>query len=632
MAPRKSKAKATKKTAPGRKAVSTSTAKDKAAKAPHKTKLTKKAKTDVNVLPHGLSVQAEPVAARSAKIIAHEASTQKALVVSPKVATQKTTTESLATNAGSIEVVAESKLKRVAKSKDRLGATPYPEFARPTADECYELKKILTEAHGEVRAPENIPVPSRRVAGCGEVKFVLEALIRTHLSAHTSMDNANKAIRGLLKRYPTFKDGPCASSIDWNEVRLGKREKLEKAIKQGGMAPKKSRFIKTILDQVYEENQARREELKEKVARAADAKEAQDEIETIEVSQDPLAGDTKATIMARFADQILLEHENVLTLDYVHAMHPSDAFEKLRSYNGIGDKTAACVLLFCMQRPFFAVDTHVWRLCRWLGWVPPTADRNKTFYHCDVKVPDDLKYSLHQLMIAHGKDCGRCRANTSEKSEAWAEGCPIEEIVKRTGQRKGGEDPPKPKGKKSKKRKSNAKGTKSTKQAKKVKDSKKTPTNKKQKNAIVSTRSNKRKATTKQPEDDNDDLDFEPKAKRAKSSQKTTARKDEDNDSEYIPKTKKAKTPPKKVAPNKKSMNQAQSTSRNIKATTRGVKTKVEVKAAATLVSTLPFQDVESHHSPSSQESIASLAEAMVASDQDDNAMEQFTPPTEQSD
>src|SRR5947199_10445468 len=106
-------------------------------------------------------------------------------------------------------------------------------------------------------------------------------------------------------------------------------------------------------------------------------------------------------------------------------------------YPGVGVKTASCVMLFCMRRPSFAVDTHIYRLCKWLGWVPSTASRDETFSHCEVRIPDRLKYPLHQQLIAHGRTCGRCRAATGEGGEGWdSVDCPINDIVVRTGKRK----------------------------------------------------------------------------------------------------------------------------------------------------------------------------------------------------
>ncbi len=189
----------------------------------------------------------------------------------------------------------------------------------------------------------------------------------------------------------------------------------------------KSKKIKLILDMVYEENQARRNAL-------------------VKARQEPDAG--KATAIAPEGTEheseetkdveIQAADEDVLSLDYLHAMPSQEAFNHMLRYPGIGVKTASCVTMFCLRRPSFAVDTHVFRLCQWLGWVPEKANRDTTFMHCEVMVPDDLKYSLHQLLIQHGKKCGRCRAITGESSEGWGKGCVIDHLVKRTGVRKGG--------------------------------------------------------------------------------------------------------------------------------------------------------------------------------------------------
>jgi hypothetical protein len=124
--------------------------------------------------------------------------------------------------------------------------------------------------------------------------------------------------------------------------------------------------------------------------------------------------------------------ETLLTMDHVFEMTTNEAMEEITKLPGIGVKTASCAILFCMKRPSFAVDTHVWRHCKWLGWVPEKATRDQTFSHCEVRVPDHLKYSLHQLFLRHGKTCGRCRANTSAGTKEWDEAnCPIEHLVSR---------------------------------------------------------------------------------------------------------------------------------------------------------------------------------------------------------
>lgn len=315
-----------------------------------------------------------------------------------------------------------------------LGESPYPDLLRPTPEECQKINDILSKKHGVVAKPESIPLPSLTVAGCGEVPCVLEALLRTLLSAHTSNGNAALAVQGLIKRFGVLKSGMSQGCLDWNAARLAGREEIEGAIKRGGLAQSKSKYIIGILNMVYEENQARRAAL---AAKAGQAKSTEYE-HTIDPNTDTVDPDHAEAEAIAKASEVMLADTSALTLDYVHAMSANAAFAKLITFPGIGVKTASCTLLFCMQRPSFAVDTHVFRLCKWLGWVPQNATRDTTFAHCDVRVPDELKYSLHQLLIKHGKECGRCRAITGESSEAWDEGCVIDDLVKRTGKRKGG--------------------------------------------------------------------------------------------------------------------------------------------------------------------------------------------------
>ncbi|MCJ1476038.1 hypothetical protein MMC13_004703 [Lambiella insularis] len=316
-----------------------------------------------------------------------------------------------------------------------LGVTPYPEWSRPTLEECQEVNNILSEKHGAVTAPTSIPLPSLTVAGCGEVPNILEALLRTVLSAHTSNGNAALAVQGLIKRFGVLKTGMNQGSIDWNNARLSGQVEIEKAITRGGLAKTKSKAIEGILKMVYEENEARRAALAVKAS--SDATDTKNPIDPSASTVDP--NQEEAAAIER-ASEVMLADTSALTLDYIHAMSTENAFAKLITFPSIGVKTAACTLLFCMKRPSFAVDTHVYRLCKWLGWVPPNATRDTTFSHCDVRVPDKLKYSLHQLLIRHGKECGRCRAITGESSAGWDEGCVIDTLVQRTGKKKGGVD------------------------------------------------------------------------------------------------------------------------------------------------------------------------------------------------
>ncbi|KAI4179342.1 MAG: hypothetical protein LQ346_007214 [Caloplaca aetnensis] len=319
------------------------------------------------------------------------------------------------------------------------GVTPYPEWAHPTPKECEDINELLSSIHGKVTPPEKIPPPSETVAGCGEVPCVLDALIRTYLSSATTGKNSSSAFQGLINEYGKQTSGIGQGSVNWNAVRLSPVERVFKAIHSGGLAANKSKNIKAILDMVYEENQARR-------ARLLAAKEQDNDA--------LLPAGAKNEGEAGQAAEIARANDDILSLDHLHAMGDQDVFFHMLNYPGIGVKTASCVSLFCLRRPSFAVDTHVFRLCQWLGWVPPTATRDKTFMHCEVRIPDELKYPLHQLFIMHGKKCPRCRAITGESSEGWDEGCVIDHLVTRTGVRKGGDTPVKGKGQGKKRKKS----------------------------------------------------------------------------------------------------------------------------------------------------------------------------------
>jgi endonuclease-3 len=103
-------------------------------------------------------------------------------------------------------------------------------------------------------------------------------------------------------------------------------------------------------------------------------------------------------------------------------------YTELVSYDGVGPKTASCVLLFCLSRDSFAVDTHVFRLTRLLGWVPPRADRVLAQAHLDQLVPAELKYGLHVLFVHHGRNCAGCK-NAAGRGKP----CPLKTWMKERG-------------------------------------------------------------------------------------------------------------------------------------------------------------------------------------------------------
>ena len=308
------------------------------------------------------------------------------------------------------------------------GQTPFPDWAHPTAEECEVVNQLLSGVHGEIVAPKTIPEPSLTVTGCGEVPSVLDALIRTLLSGATTGNNSAKAFGGLVQRFGILSEGIGKGSVNWDAVRQAPLKDVFEAIKSGGLADIKSKNLKAILDMVHQENQERRNLLVSNGSAATNHEESQ--------VKEPENGD-KVEKDKQY--QIACADQHFLSLNHLHNVSSEEAMTKLVRYPGIGPKTAACVILFCLQRPCFAVDTHIFRICKWLGWLPPTrANEVTAFSHLEVRIPDHLKYSLHQLFIRHGKSCPRCRAITGESIAGWDEGCVIDHLVQRTGKRKGG--------------------------------------------------------------------------------------------------------------------------------------------------------------------------------------------------
>lgn len=162
----------------------------------------------------------------------------------------------------------------------------------------------------------------------------------------TANKNSSTARRSIEEHFGTAAEG----GPDYAAVMKATQDDLEDAIRCGGLAKTKSRVIKTILDEVF----------------------------------------------AKYGK---------LSLDHLHATEDQEAMRELVSYHGVGPKTASCVLLFCLSRESFAVDSrsnrlrqicalssnihrtaHVFRITKALGWTPSRADRESAFQHLDVRV------------------------------------------------------------------------------------------------------------------------------------------------------------------------------------------------------------------------------------------------------
>ncbi|PFH45363.1 hypothetical protein AMATHDRAFT_160515 [Amanita thiersii Skay4041] len=272
------------------------------------------------------------------------------------------TPTSLLPAATTTESESQHKCKKLKLHSSYSITSPFPNFLYPTPDEALQVFQILSAEHQE---PNTFTLrPSLATAtACGEVSNVLEAVISTILSQNTSSKNSLAAKANLDARFgrnnfAAIAEAPHADVVD--------------AIRSGGLANKKAATIQKMLRSIKDKHG--------------------------DYSLQHLTGG-KSTAEEEQKDDG--EGKKEMTNDEI--------MQELIAYDGVGPKTASCVLLFCLGRDSFAVDTHVFRLSRLLGWVPDKADRVLAQAHLDLRVPNELKYGLHNLMIKHGRACKGCK-------------------------------------------------------------------------------------------------------------------------------------------------------------------------------------------------------------------------------
>ena len=98
-----------------------------------------------------------------------------------------------------------------------------------------------------------------------------------------------------------------------------------------------------------------------------------------------------------------------------------DAREELVSLPGVGPKTAAVVLSFSLGRDAMPVDTHVHRVTRRLGLVPPKTSAERADRLLHELVPEGLRTPLHVALIRLGREI--CKAPTPR-----CRICPLKDI------------------------------------------------------------------------------------------------------------------------------------------------------------------------------------------------------------
>ncbi|KAA1116073.1 hypothetical protein PGTUg99_034294 [Puccinia graminis f. sp. tritici] len=184
--------------------------------------------------------------------------------------------------------------------------------AKPTISDCQQVCSLLAEVHGgmpvrpaqlvgateEAEGVENLASRTNIATECGEVGEVLDGLVRTILSQHTSRANSSRAKQALDQHFGTG---------NYHALRQASVSSITAILQNArvGLAARKSTTIHALLNHIH-----------------------------LNLNAD-------------------------LSLEFLRYLPDSEAMETLTSFKGVGAKTASCVLLFCLGRNFFPVDTFV---------------------------------------------------------------------------------------------------------------------------------------------------------------------------------------------------------------------------------------------------------------------------------
>ncbi|KAH6695609.1 base excision DNA repair protein [Plectosphaerella plurivora] len=236
--------------------------------------------------------------------------------------------------------------KKYSQWSRHAAASPFPNFPYPTPEECQTAHSILLDMHGaQVEANFN-----EADGPVDDWKYdrVMDALVVAALSQATSWANAKRAMASMKVVY--------GSPFAYDLIEQGGVEKLQNALRPGGMQNRKAKILLTLLR------------------------------------------DVKA-------------RHGKWDLQYLFDVSDEEAVKEVVGYWGIGPKCAHCLLSICLKRDRFAVDVHCYRLAGRWGWLPKGADVKSAQAHLDARLPDGIKFALHYEMIVHGRECACCRGN-----------------------------------------------------------------------------------------------------------------------------------------------------------------------------------------------------------------------------
>ncbi|WP_254543457.1 endonuclease III domain-containing protein [Halomarina pelagica] len=140
----------------------------------------------------------------------------------------------------------------------------------------------------------------------------------------------------------------------------------------------------------------------------------------------------KSKVLLAVAERVVEEYGGASGFDeYVRTADYDAVRETLLGMNGVGPKTADCVLLFAAGRDgVFPVDTHVHRIYRRLGVAPPDADHEGVRAVLEERVPAEKCGFGHTATIQFGREyCTARKPACLDDPEA----CPLSDLCDQVG-------------------------------------------------------------------------------------------------------------------------------------------------------------------------------------------------------
>ena len=127
----------------------------------------------------------------------------------------------------------------------------------------------------------------------------------------------------------------------------------------------------------------------------------------------------------------ILHRRGTLDIDFLRTLPLDEAKAWLRELPGVGPKTAAVVLVFALDMPAMPVDTHVYRVSKRLGLLPPKTTVERAHDLLEAMLEPENVFSFHVLLIRHGRET--CKAQRPRCTACvLREDCPSGHAFERT--------------------------------------------------------------------------------------------------------------------------------------------------------------------------------------------------------